>query len=155
MAEKVGAWEREAKIFLVDIKNDKEIFTNVLDKLVEENSAVPDVLNGCIAQINHAKQNLEKEDNFFICMFIWDFESQFYLPFTSPIFESSDVWLLNRIVKKFIDMSIQCCSDGFQVKTINDENKLLAYALQLTCENEIMQFKLKNYENYEKNDEEA
>jgi hypothetical protein len=145
MAEVIGAWEREAKIFLVDIKNDKEIFTFVLDKLVEENSAVTDVLNGCIAQINHAKQNLEKINNFFICMFIWDFDSQFYLPFTSPVFESSDVWLLNEIVKKFIDISIQCCSDGFEVKTFNDENKLLAYALQVTCENELMQFNLKQY----------
>ena len=59
---------------------------------------------------------------------------------------------VNEIVNKFIDISIQCCSDGFKVNTFNDENKLLAYALQSTCENEIMQFNLKSHE---KKDEES
>ncbi len=144
MADEIGAWERKAKICLVDATKDNEIFTNVLEKLTTENSANKTVFNRCVKQIEDAKVNLDnKSENFFICMFVWGYESQLYLPFTSPSFKSDDVDLLHEIIKKFIDISIQCCSNGFEVVTFNDDNKLLAFALQATCENEMMQINLK------------
>jgi hypothetical protein len=80
-------------------------------------------------------------------MFVWGYDTQYYLPFTSPLFQKEDVGALQEYVEDFIKISIQCCSDGFEVTTFNENNKLLAYAIQATCENQMMQINLQRYQN--------
>ena len=147
MTEKIGAWERKAKICLVDAIKDKEIFLQVLNKLEQENASDAEVLRLCIPQIKHAKSHFDNaNEDAFLCMFVWGYETQHYLLFTSPLFQKEDIDAMKEYVKKFIDISIQCCSDGFEINTFNDNNKLLAYAIQATCENEMMQVNLKQYQ---------
>jgi hypothetical protein len=144
MTEKIGAWERKAEICIVDIRNDKDYFLSLLERMVEEYKSFPKYLNSCMPQLELAKNQLNHGvDDYFLCMFVWDYDNQYFIPFTSPIVKFEDVDLLNEIVVKFIEISIQCCSDGFEVVTFNDNNKLLAFALQALCENKIMEFNLK------------
>jgi hypothetical protein len=147
MTEEIGAWERKAEICLVDIRNDKDNFFGLLERMVGEYKSSPKYSNSCMPQIEIARNNLKYEiDDYFLCMFVWDYDNQHFIPFTSPVVKFEDVDLLHEIVIKFIEISIQCCSDGFEVITFNDNNKLLAFALQALCENQIMQIKLKHYE---------
>lgn len=147
MTESIGAWERKAKICLVDATRDKEIFLQVLEKLENENSNNEEVLLSCLQQIELAKSNLnDANEKVFLCMFVWGYETQNYLPFTSPLFSKDDIDLLQEYVRKFIQISIQCCSDGFEVTTFSETNKLLAYAIQVTCENEMMQVNLQHFQ---------
>jgi len=147
MSEIVGAWERKAKICLVDVIQDNEVFSNLLHHLEQENQLNPQVFKLTSPQIDLARLHLSSgSDVKFICMLVWGYDTQQYLPFTSGIFENDDVELLQNIVKEFIEISIQCCSDGFEVTTFSDTNKLLAYAIQATCENEMMAINLKRYE---------
>ena len=37
MAATIGAWERKAKLCLVDASLDKDIFTSILENLLDEN----------------------------------------------------------------------------------------------------------------------
>jgi len=147
MSDIVGAWERKAKICLVDVIQDNEVFSNLLNHLEQENQLNPQVFKQTSRGIELARIHLSSgSDVKFICMLVWAHENQQYLPFTSDIFENDDVELLQNIVKEFIEISIQCCSDGFEVTTFSDTNKLLAYAIQATCENEMMAINLKRYE---------
>ncbi len=147
MTEIIGAWERKAEICLVDIRNDKDNFIGLLERMVEEYKSSPKYSNSCMPQLEIARNNLNCEiDNYFLCMFVWDYDNQYFIPFTSPVIKFEDVDLLHEIVIKFIEISVQCCSDGFEVVTFNDKNKLLAFALQALCENQIMQIKIKHYE---------
>ena len=144
MTATVGAWERKAKICLVDVSIDRDIFTDVLNNLLSENESDEDVYKITSPQIELAQQNLTATANEkFICMFVWGYDKQHYLPFCSGLFTDEDTEIIQKIVLQFIEISIQCCSDGFEVVTFNDENKLLAFALQALCENQIMQFNLK------------
>lgn len=144
MTATVGAWERKAKICLVDVSIDRDVFTNVLNNLLSENESDEDVYKITSPQIELAQQNLTATANEkFICMFVWGYDKQHYLPFCSGLFTDEDTEIIQKIVAQFIEISIQCCSDGFEVVTFNDENKLLAFALQALCENQIMQFNLK------------
>lgn len=147
MTENIGAWERKAKICLVDVIQDNEVFLQVLEKLENENLNDSEVFQNCSPQIELAKSNLKStSEQVFLCMFVWGYETQNYLPFTSPLFFKEDVTVLNEYVKKFIHISIQCCSDGFEVTTFNEYNKLLTYAIQVTCENEMLQVNLQHYQ---------
>lgn len=147
MTETIGAWERKAKICLVDDVHDKGIFLQVLEKLEQENSINSEIMQSCAPQFEAAKSNLVNSNNqVFLCMFVWGYDSQHYLPFTSPLFRKEDVDVLQNYIKQFIQISIQCCSDGFEVVTFNDNNKLLAYAIQATCENEMMQINMQHYQ---------
>ncbi len=147
MTEEIGAWERKAEICLVDIRNDKDNFIGLLERMAGEYKSSPKYSNSCMPQIEIARNNLNDEiDDYFLCMFVWDYDNQYFIPFTSPVIKFEDVDLLHEVVIKFIEISIQCCSDGFEVVTFNDNNKLLAFALQALCENQIMQINLKHYE---------
>ena len=144
MATTIGAWERKAKICLVDVSIDKEIFTNVLNSLLNENKSDETIYNITFPQIELAHQNLSSTANEkFICMFVWGYDKQRYLPFCSELFSDEDTESIQKIVTQFIQLSIQCCSDGFELVTFNEQNKLLAFALQALCENQIMQSNLK------------
>jgi hypothetical protein len=59
-------------------------------------------------------------------MFVWGFDKQHYLPFCSGLFTNDDTEVIQQIVTQFIEISVQCCSDGFEIVTFNEENKLLA-----------------------------
>lgn len=147
MTETIGAWERKAKICLVDAVQDKEIFLQILEKLEKENSVNADVWKSCFPQIEAARVHLSDSiGGVFLCMFVWGYETQHYLPFTSQKFSKDDVEALQEYVEQFIQISIQCCSDGFEVTTFNENNKLLAYAIQATCENEMLQINLQHYQ---------
>ena len=147
MTETVGAWERKAEICLVDIRNDKDYFLGLLERMVEEYNGFPKYSNSCMPQIEIARNNIKYEvDDYFLCMFVWDYDNQFFIPFTSPVVKFEDFDLLNQIVEKFIEISIQCCSDGFEIVTFNDNNKLLAFTIGALSDNQILQFKLNNYE---------
>jgi len=147
MSEIVGAWERKAKICLVDVIQDNEVFSNLLLHLEKENQSNLQVFQQTSPQVDLARLHLSSGANVkFICMLVWGYDTQQYLPFTSDIFGNDDVEFLQDIVKKFIEISIQCCSDGYEVTTFSDANKLLAYAIQATCENEMMAINLKRYE---------
>lgn len=155
MSDYIGAWERRATIFLVDTLLDKDIFFPLLQKMEEEHALVPALTDAeavrmqldkayeCLAQTSGEK---------FICMFIWDFSNQAYLPFCSDSFVDSDTESIVNTIKSFITFSIDCCSNGFLFKTMNEENKLLALAIQALCENEMMQRSLAIYES-KSNDE--
>ena len=119
----------------------------MLHHLEQENQSNLQVFQQTSPQIDLARLHLSSgADIKFICMLVWGYDTQQYLPFTSGIFESNDVELLQNIVKEFIEISIQCCSNGYEVTTFSDTNKLLAYAIQATCENEMMAINLKRYE---------
>jgi hypothetical protein len=144
MTTTVGAWERKAKICLVDVSIDRDIFTNVLNNLLDENKSDEYVYKITLPQIELAHQHLTSSNNEkFICMFVWGYEKQLYLPFSSELFNDEDTESIQKIVTQFIEISIQCCSDGFEIVTFNEKNKLLAFALQALCENQIMQLNLK------------
>lgn len=144
MTTTVGAWERKAKLCLVDASLDGNLFGSVLNNLVEENKHNNDVYKLTLPQIELARQNLSGSANEkFICMFVWAFDKQHYLPFCSASFNDEDTESIQKIVSQFIEISIQCCSDGFEIVTFNEKNKLLAFALQALCENQIMQLNLK------------
>ena len=144
MTQEIGAWERKAKISLVDIQHDKEIFENMLNGLEAENSANASVMQLSMPQIELARKNLaSNQAKKFICMFVWGFETQHYLPFCSDVFDDENTEYLQHIIRLYIDISIQCCSDGFEVVTFSDNNKLLAMAMQALCENEMMQINLR------------
>jgi hypothetical protein len=144
MTATVGAWERKAKICLVDVSIDRDIFTNVLNNLLSENKSDESVYKITFPQIELAHQHLTSSTNEkFICMFVWGYDKQHYLPFCSELFIDEDTESIQKIVTQFIEISVQCCSDGFELVTFNEQNKLLAFALQALCENQIMQFNLK------------
>ncbi len=144
MTATVGAWERKAKICLVDVSIDRDVFTNVLNNLLSENESDEDVYKITFPQIELAHQNLTSTANEkFICMFVWGYDKQRYLPFCSGLFTDNDTESIQKIATQFIEISIQCCSDGFELVTFNEQNKLLALALQALCENQIMQMNLK------------
>jgi hypothetical protein len=82
-------------------------------------------------------------------MFVWGFDKQHYLPFCSGLFTNDDTEVIQQIVTQFIEISVQCCSDGFEIVTFNEENKLLALAVQALSENRMMQFNLQNSEGNE------
>lgn len=145
MTATVGAWERKAKICLVDVSIDRDVFTNVLNNLLSENESDEDVYKITSPQIELAHQNLTATANEkFICMFVWGYDKQHYLPFVSGLFTDDDTEIIQKIVTQFIEISVQCCSDGFEVVTFNEENKLLALAIQSLSENRMMQFNLQN-----------
>ena len=144
MTATVGAWERKAKICLVDVSIDRDIFTDVLNNLLSENKSDESVYKITLPQIELAHKNLTSSANEkFICMFVWGYDKQRYLPFCSALFNDEDTEIIQKIVSQFIEISIQCCSDGFEIVTFNEKNKLLAFALQALCENQIMQLNLK------------
>ena len=144
MTQEIGAWERKAKISLVDVQHDKEMFLNVLDRLEEENSLNEHVLKLSMPQIELARSNLAGDSSKkFICMFVWGYDTQHYLPFCSDVFDDDNTEYLQQIIRRYIDISIQCCSDGFEVVTFSDNNKLLALTMQALCENEMMQINLR------------
>ena len=144
MTATVGAWERKAKICLVDVSIDRDIFTNVLNNLLDENKSDESVYKITLPQIELAHHHLTSSNNEkFICMFVWGYDKQLYLPFSSELFNDEDTESIQKIVTQFIEISIQCCSDGFEIVTFNEKNKLLAFALQALCENQIMQHNLK------------
>ena len=144
MTATVGAWERKAKICLVDVSIDRDIFTDVLNNLLSENKSDESVYKITLPQIELAHKHLTSSANEkFICMFVWGYDKQHYLPFCSELFNDEDTESIQKIVTHFIEISIQCCSDGFELVTFNEQNKLLAFALQALCENQIMQFNLK------------
>ena len=64
-------------------------------------------------------------------------------------FLNDDTEVIQQIVTQFIEISVQCCSDGFEIVTFNEENKLLALAIQALSENRMMQFNLQNSEGNE------
>lgn len=145
MTQQIGAWERKAKISLVDVQHDKEIFLNVLDRLEEENSLNQHVLKLSMPQIELARKNLAGDSSKkFICMFVWGYETQHYLPFCSDAFDAENTEYLEKIIHLYIDISIQCCSDGFEVVTFGEHNKLLAMTMQALCENEMMRINLQH-----------
>jgi len=147
MATTIGAWERKAKLCLVDASLDKDIFTSILENLLDENKLNDEVIKITSPQIELARQNLSASANDkFICMFVWGFDKQHYLPFCSGLFTNDDTEVIQQIVTQFIEISVQCCSDGFEIVTFNEENKLLALAVQALSENRMMQFNLQNSE---------
>jgi hypothetical protein len=147
MAATIGAWERKAKLCLVDASLDKDIFTSILENLLDENKLNDEVSKITSPQIELARQNLSASANDkFICMFVWGFDKQHYLPFCSGLFTNDDTEVIQQIVTQFIEISVQCCSDGFEIVTFNEENKLLALAVQALSENRMMQFNLQNSE---------
>lgn len=149
MTATVGAWERKAKLCLVDVSIDREIFTNVLNNLVSENKSDKSVNEITFPQIELAHQNLSSTSNEkFICMFVWGYDKQRYLPFCSQLFTEDDTDNIQKIVAQFIEISVQCCSDGFEIVTFNERNKLLALAIQALSENRMMQFSLQNSEGH-------
>jgi hypothetical protein len=150
MAATIGAWERKAKLCLVDASLDKDIFTSILENLLDENKLNDEVSKITSPQIELARQNLSASANDkFICMFVWGFDKQHYLPFCSGLFTNDDTEVIQQIVTQFIEISVQCCSDGFEIVTFNEENKLLALAVQALSENRMMQFNLQNSEGNE------
>lgn len=150
MAATIGAWERKAKLCLVDASLDKAIFTSILENLLDENKLNDEVSKITSPQIELARQNLSASANDkFICMFVWGFDKQHYLPFCSGLFTNDDTEVIQQIVTQFIEISVQCCSDGFEIVTFNEENKLLALAIQALSENRMMQFNLQNSEGNE------
>ena len=150
MVATIGAWERKAKLCLVDASLDKDIFTSILENLLDENKLNDEVSKITSPQIELARQNLSASANDkFICMFVWGFDKQHYLPFCSGLFTNDDTEVIQQIVTQFIEISVQCCSDGFEIVTFNEENKLLALAIQALSENRMMQFNLQNSEGNE------
>jgi len=150
MTEEIGAWERKAEICLVDIRNDKDYFLSLLEHMVDEYKTFPKYSNSCMPQIEIARNNLNYEvDDYFLCMFVWDYDNQYFIPFTSPVAKFEDFDLLNKIVERFIEISIQCCSDGFEVVTFNDNNKLLAFTITVLSDNQILKYNLKQVEGEE------
>ena len=150
MAATIGAWERKAKLCLVDASLDKDIFTSILENLLDENKLNDEVNKITSPQIELARQNLSASANDkFICMFVWGFDKQHYLPFCSGLFTNDDTEVIQQIVTQFIEISVQCCSDGFEIVTFNEENKLLALAVQALSENRMLQFNLQNSEGNE------
>ena len=147
MTTTVGAWERKAKLCLVDASLDGTLFESVLNNLEEENKHNNDVYKLTLPQIELARQNLSGSTNDkFICMFVWAFDKQHYLPFCSGLFTTEDTEIIQQIVTQFIEISVQCCSDGFEIVTFNEQNKLLALAVQALSENRMMQLNLQSSE---------
>ena len=150
MTETIGAWQRKAKLCLVDVSLDGTEFANILNNLFKENQNNNDVHKLTLPQIELARQNLSASANDkFICMFVWGFDKQHYLPFCSGLFTNDDTEVIQQIVTQFIEISVQCCSDGFEIVTFNEDNKLLALAIQALSENRMMQFSLQNSERNE------
>jgi hypothetical protein len=147
MTDKIGAWERQAKICLVDVSLDRAIFENLLNNLQEENRDNEDVYKVSLPQIELALENLSAPKNVkFICMFVWDYNKQYYLPVCSKPFTIEDVDEITEIVKNLIEVSVKCCSDGFELVTFNESNKLLSLTIQALSENRMMQYSLEQTE---------
>lgn len=149
MTDYIGAWERSATIFLVDTMLDTESFTPLLEKLEDEHASIPTLANSPVVlqQFQQARQCLTDESGGkFLCMFVWNYSNQAYFPVCTDLFQDSDTEIIMKFVKSFVDCLVGCSCKGFTLKTLNDENKLLALAIQALCENEIMQLNLSKYE---------
>ena len=148
MTNKIDAWERKALLYLVDTTHDGDAVYPLLEKLEEENNLIQTSENLWDKQIELARSNLATtEDKKFLLMFVWDFVNQIYLPFTSKLFNEEDIDYLTEIVTNLIKASVELCSDGFELKTMNEKNKLLAFTIQVLCENNLMQINLDYYRN--------
>ena len=146
MTNKIGAWERKALLYLVDTTYDVDAVYLLLEKLEKENNLIQITENLWDIQIEFARSNLASpEGKKFILMFVWDFDNQIYLPFTSKLFNEEDTDYLKETVANLIKASVELCSDGFELRTINEKNKLLAFTIQVLCENNTMQINLDYY----------
>ena len=146
MTNKIGAWERKALLYLIDTKYDADSVYLLLEKLENENNFKQITENLWDKQIEFARSNLvSPEGKKFILMFVWDFDYQIYIPFASKLFNEEDTDYLTETVANLIKASVELCSDGFELRTINEKNKLLAFTIQVLCENNTMQINLDYY----------
>jgi hypothetical protein len=153
MAEKIDQLAQPVRIFLVDTAQDYDKFLPLLEKLVEEHSDNESFRNS--DDYKHVQYNFDiafnclgdKEARKFLIMFAWSEHNQVFLPFSSGLFDDDEIDTVNNIVKTFIKVAMQMGSDGFEFRSINENNKLLSALIQALCENELMQLKLDYYQN--------
>lgn len=137
MEAKVKEWEQKAKVCLVDPQHDRDVFASALDALERELKELGDVWMSSAIHFDRARDCLQDEGGRkFICMFVWDFHHQVFFPVSTGLFDESETEVLIEIIKEFMQFAFDCCSAGFEVVTFNDNNKLLALAMQLLCESQ-------------------
>lgn len=153
MAETIYHQAQPVMIFLVDTAHDYEKFLPLLEKLVEEHSANEPFRKS--EDYKNVQHNIDiafdclgdKEARKFLIMFAWSEHNQVFLPFSSGLFDDDEVDTVHNIVKTFIKVAVQIGSNGFQFRSLNENNKLLSMLVQALCENELMQLKLDYYQN--------
>jgi hypothetical protein len=145
MAEKFGAWECPASIFLIDTTTDKDRFLPLLRQLEVEHKELKELKNySSVAQnLALAYESLNDElGRKFLVMFAWDYINQTFLPFASECFYDDDCEAIIDILRGYIAAAHRCCCQGFDFTNMNTENKLLGYFVQTVCENEMMQIEI-------------
>lgn len=137
----------------MDTAQDCEKFLPLLKKLVDEHSANEPFQKS--EDYKHVQYNIDiafdclgdKEARKFLIMFAWSEHNQVFLPFSSGLFDDDEIDTVCNIVKTFIKVALQMDSNGFEFRSLNENNKLLSMLVQVLCENELMQLKLDYYQN--------
>jgi hypothetical protein len=152
MENKIGAWEREAQMFIVDTSSDYQTCTLMMDTLEDEYKIFEkELIEKLSIQINKVRNCLKIQINSkFIFMCIWDYSIQKYIVFCSDLFQENDTDYICNLAKQFIDISIKCASDGFVVKSINPNNRLLDLAFLSRCQVEMLSRNLEAQNNNKK-----